>query len=148
MRSLCGSCLFAIVMVVSVASFAASNPKQLSAKELEMAKQMNVAYAQHLYSSTCMDRQKSFFLPKGLTPDEQAKRNKGFQKSCDCLSGEVIKATSPNDVIDYITQTNGATLPNPSEDDKEIQVDETAEYTKIRKMSYDSDARRKCGFAQ
>ena len=154
MRCLFGSCV--VVLMVLAASllmpvdvYAETPNKPLDAKEMELAVQMNKAYASHVYASTCFDRQRSLFVPKILNKEEVAKRLASIQKSCDCMADLVIKATSPNDVIDYITERNGINLKKITSDkDGEFEYTETPQFTKIREMTYGDDLPRKCGFSK
>ncbi len=156
MKFLRGLCVMGLLMVAGNGAVAETvlkatqqPTKQLTAKEVEMAQKMNMAYAHHIYESSCFARQLDLYLPVGLTPDETAKRLKGFQASCNCMADMVIKATGPNDVIDYVTDSEGIQLNDPDvAQNNESESDENPKFSQIRVMSFDRDTRRKCGFSE
>jgi hypothetical protein len=137
--------LSVLVLLWSGAAFAADNQTLLTGKNLETAKEMNMAYAQHLYSATCLDRQKAYFLPRNLTPEEGKKRIQGFQKSCDCMAGKVIEKTSPNAVVDYVTQANGISSSAKKNAKGIYKLNASSQFIAINNLTVDKDARRSCG---
>lgn len=132
----------------------------LKGEELEIARKMNEAYARSMYSSICLDRQRALFMPVILTPEEKSKKLKEFSQSCECLADMVIKETSPNDVIGFVTKYNGKNTAKSKENGgqpKELNANghkiQTAvrhdqQTAKLWEITTGKESRKKCGFSQ
>ena len=125
---------------------AAQSAEQLSASDMKMATEMNKVYAKHMYSSTCVDRQRMMFVPPILSAQEKASRMVSFQKSCDCLTDGLLNSFSPNDVIGFVTYFNGSVAPGT----KKAKPDQQTAQKNAQIMMYarDKETRQGCGFKQ
>jgi hypothetical protein len=133
---------------LSVPSFSAENMKSLNSRELKMAMQMNQMYASHMYSSSCMMQQKAQLLSTAMSEDAKIKQIQASQKACDCMSDEILKKVNPNDLIDYVTQTNGARYTGAGQNNRIIQLKGSQQFIQIIQTSRDKGIRRECGFSQ
>lgn len=139
--------LILVLVCMSTAAMAADKPVQLKGKDLEEAQQMNDIYARHMYSSSCVDRQKAFYIPNALTDAEKAGRIAEFKKSCDCMTDTVLKSFQPNDVISYVGDMSGAFPPGVTKRPK-LDPIIVKKYAKIAEINRDKENRQKCGFKQ
>lgn len=138
--------IVALVSFLSVAH-ADDNNKPLTGRDLEDATKMNDIYARHMYSSTCMERQKSLYTPKTLSPAEIAARMEKYKESCDCMTNEILKKFTPNDVIGYVTQLDGVLPPNVKSRAKPDSVT-AKKYFGISALNREIRTRQQCGFKQ
>lgn len=80
----------------------------LTDSDRKIAEKMNLAYAQHLYVSTCFNSKKSL-----LTPDSTKKRaaftENQLLKACGCMADSLIKDFSANGVINFVSKAYGGT---------------------------------------
>ena len=138
-----------IVALVSFLSFAHAddNNKPLAGRELEDATKMNDIYARHMYSSTCMERQKALYTPKTLSSEEVAARMVKYKESCDCMTNEILKKFTPNDLIGYISQNEGA-LPPGAKTRKKPDEAVAKKYHEIFMLNREIKTRQQCGFKQ
>ncbi len=138
--------MIALVSFLSGAH-AADKQKPLTGRDLEDAKKMNDIYARHMYSSSCMERQKALYLPSTLTPAEIAERMAKYKESCDCLTDVILKTFTPNDLINYVTDMNGTFPPGlkvrPKPDPLIVK-----KYAGIEEINREIETRQKCGFKQ
>lgn len=140
--------LFILALVcVSTAAMAADKPVQLKGKDLEEAQQMNDIYARHMYSSSCVDRQKAFDTSDASTEAEKAGRMAEFKKSCDCMTDTVLKSFQPNDIISYVGDMNGAIPPGVTTRPKPDPI-MVNKYLKIAEINRNKENREKCGLKQ
>ena len=128
-------------------------PKQkpLQGKELEQAVQLNDVYARHLYATSCVERQKAYFLPPILSPEERASRLASYKASCDCQTDHILKTVKPNGLIGYVTSMNGSQIPSDQlagRKPRELDGQTKALYAKIMYVNKDKNVRKKCGFKQ
>lgn len=138
--------LFLIVLAPSV--YAADKNQNLSGKELKEAVQMNDIYARHMFSSNCLERQKSFFIPMNMSEADKAARIQSFQKSCDCMTNVVMKSYLPNDVIDYVTKSSGSVPTGSSYVRPKPDPAQARKFGKLMMLSRDKQLRQSCGFKQ
>lgn len=140
--------IFAAIILLPPQGFAQSKP--LKGDDLETAQAMNDIYARHMLSSSCMERQKNYFIPYGISSEEKATRMASFKKGCDCMTNTILETYSANDVIDYVTDAYGSVIP------KQVLVEGVEiilngkQSEKFSKMTYtmnvDTEFRKKCGF--
>jgi len=137
---------FIIVMAFMSVANAADSPKQLTGDDLKTAIEMNKVYAQHMYSSSCFERQKAYQTVFGMPEAEKAKLLFDIKKSCDCMTDLVVKNAMPNDVINFVMVTNGSALPNAKENN--VNNIETQKMAKIMAIGLNENNRKNCGFKQ
>ena len=145
--------LISFSLLSSLSAFAADKAEQpLSGEDMKLAREMNEAYARHIYTSSCLNRQVGLFMPKMLTPEEKAKKIKSFKASCDCLADMVLKEATPNSVIDYVTRTSGTnkSVPDAGKKAKDVKkvLERTQEFDRIGLISRGKETRKMCGFNQ
>ena len=137
-----------IILVLSISvAHAAEVDAPLTGRDLEDATKMNDMYARHMYSSTCMERQKALYTPKTLTPAEIATRMGKFKESCDCMTDTILKKFAPNDLINYVGYLDGSFPPGvktrPKLDPLIVQ-----KYRDISALNREIRTRQQCGFKQ
>ncbi len=142
-------CFVLSLWFVSTAQAAAIS-KPLTGRDLETAQAMNDIYARHMMTSSCIERQKVYFIPFGVTEQERKLRIESFAKSCECMTGAVLKTFTANDVIDYVTNTYGSVKPpvagakvkRPQPNQQQAE-----KFSKMNQMmNIDKETRNKCGF--
>jgi hypothetical protein len=140
--------LFVSFVLLSVQGFAES--KVLKGDDLETAQAMNDIYARHMLSSSCMERQKTYFIPYVISNQEKSSRMASFKKGCDCITNTILETYSPNDAIDYVTSTYGSVSPKQDKAKGVQIVQSNQQREKFAKMTYtmnvDKEFRQKCGF--
>ena len=149
--------LAVLICVMGSGGAKAADPdKPLAGADLEMAVKMNDVYARHMYSSVCIEHQKAYFLPRQLSVDDEAKKMQSFKDSCDCLTNRVLKESSPNDVIDYVTAMNGGKKSMPGTSGKKTKAfpdlpkgsQAEEKLMKIGQIGRDEKIRKDCGFTR
>ena len=142
--------LIALTLVFVLPAYAAEKSKPLKGKDLETAQAMNDIYARHMLSSSCLERQKTYFIPYGISGQEKEARIASYKKNCECLTDTVLKSYSANDAIDFITQTQGAVEPVKSQGKTIRSIPNNQQREKFAKMTYmmnvDKENRKNCGF--
>lgn len=140
-----------VLTLMTICSFAlpaaaAQNVEQLSGEDMKTAIEMNKIYARHMYSSSCVERQRQMFVPKILNAQEKAALMASYQKSCDCLTDGLMESFAPGDVISYITYMNGSVAPGT----QKAKPDQQTMQKNAQIMSYarDKQVRNQCGFKQ
>lgn len=139
-----------------VAAVGANPEKPLAGDDLKMAIKMNDVYARHLYSSVCVEGEKRGAVSVALSPEENAKRMQMFKSACDCLVDQILKESSPNDVIDYVTAINGGRKSTPESAGKIVRAFPNvpegsaaeAKLLRIGDIGRDEKIRKDCGFAR
>lgn len=130
--------------------YAADQSKPLKGKDLETAQAMNDMYARHILTSTCMERQKTYFIPYGISDQEKSVRLNSYKKSCDCITDTILKSYSANDAIGYVTESHGSVAPQQSGSKTVKTVQSNQQREKFGKMTYmmnvDKENRKNCGF--
>ena len=126
---------------------AANNDKPLTGNDLKEATQMNDMYARHMFSSSCMERQKALYTPKTLSPAEIAARLEKCKESCDCLTDAILKKFTPNDLIGYIADMDGVFPPGVKVRPKPDPL-VARKYGQIAAMNREIRTRQQCGFKQ
>lgn len=139
--------LLSFVPVAQAASNDRQLPQQLTGSDLEQATKMNEIYARHMYSSTCMERQKALYTPRTLSPAELSARMVKYKESCDCLTDVILKKFTPNDVIDYVTDRDGVFPPGVKMRPNPEPV-VAKKYAQIEAMNREIRTRKQCGFKQ
>lgn len=133
--------------LVSLGANAASNNQPLTGSDLKEATEMNDLYARHMYSSTCVERQKALHVMSVLTADEQSKRVAGFKNTCDCITDAILKQVTPNDLINYVTDMDGTFPPGVKTRPKPDPV-VVKKYAQIAAINREIRTRNQCGFKQ
>lgn len=140
--------MFALIILLPVQGIAQSKP--LKGDDLETAQAMNDIYARHMLTSSCMERQKNYFIPYEISNEEKASRMASFKKGCDCITNTILETYSANDAIDYVTDAYGSVIPKQTKSEGVEFVDNTKQGEKFAKMTYtmnvDTEFRKKCGF--
>jgi hypothetical protein len=143
--------IFALISCLSVAHLAVAqatnNDKPLTGSDLKDATQMNDMYARHMYSSTCVEKVKAYDTTIAATPADDAKKMAQFKKSCDCLTDAMLKSFTPNDLIGYVSDMQGAIPPGAKARATPTQAT-IEKYGKIEVMNSQIEASRQCGFKQ
>lgn len=137
--------LMMVMAFISVAQ-AADKPQQLTGDDLKTAIEMNKVYAQHMYSSSCIDQQKTYGILFDMPDSQKAELMAQFKKSCDCMANLVMKNALPNDVISFVAVTSGQSAPNAN--GKEPSDFEMQKIGKIMSIERNENNRRNCGFKQ
>ncbi|MBL8641053.1 MAG: hypothetical protein JNL76_02950 [Alphaproteobacteria bacterium] len=135
-----------LLLCLSVAQ-AAENNQALTGSDLKEAIEMNNIYARHMYSSTCMERQKALYMPRTLSQPEVAARILEYKKSCDCLTDVLLKTFTPDDLIKYVTDMDGVFPPGVRTRPKLDPVI-AKKYGQISAMNREIRLRQQCGFKQ
>lgn len=139
--------LFFVLMMMSVSVANATEGQQLSAKEMELAGQMSAMYAQHMYSSSCVNTQKLYnYKLSKMKSDEANQVMANYKKSCDCMMDIIMKTTLPNDVIDFITYMNTDSTPAPGKTKYERTERQKQIFAKMMLANRNQENRKKCGF--
>lgn len=136
--------IVALVSFLSVAH-AANNNQPLTGSDLRQATEMNNVYARHMYSSTCIQIQKAHTPIGSDTVEQQAAKAVEFKNTCDCVTNAILEKVAPNDVINYVTYSNGELPPGVTENAKlPKQIDE--KYAQIEAIEREIRTSNKCGF--
>ena len=139
--------LLMMITLFSVLSVAhAADNGQLSSSEMKTAVKMNEIYAHHMYSSSCLERQRMMYVSPILTPAEKNSLMVEYAKACDCLANKVLKDSNPNDVIGYVTYMDGSIEPGTKRVKPDPQTRE--KNSKIMTLGHEPGNRKSCGFKQ
>lgn len=145
----CSISLFFIAFL-SVSSWAepVKTQKQMSDREKEQYAKMSALYAEKTFMSSCLQNYQLYISTEAGTYTAQSRPDlyKKLSDACGCYTRGVMKAASPEDVMDYVGAVYGYEDGTRQLTPERQAYFRTQNFARVARYTADESVRKKCGF--
>ena len=120
----------------------AAESKPLTKNEMAL----NNAYASHLFASICSQNYRDELAPRSEKNLDMKRMWADIQKSCKCLSDQVLAKVPAPELSDYVMFNYGWQPVDGSNDPEYVEYDKSGRADAISDITSNQLIRKKCGF--